>query len=136
MECETVSGELEPDDHDECSEELSRQLSVISAVGRELALLTDIHDIKDIRDKAEAIRIYAKQQKESLFTQNKAAEIKIRAERRAGELLAGMELQHGARDGKTGFQPETPLLSDLGISKPSSHRWQTIATTPEEIFDR
>lgn len=39
----------------------------------------------------------------------------IGAERRAGELLAVMEMRHGARDGKTASHRATPLLlSDLG----------------------
>ncbi len=33
-----------------------------------------------------------------------------------GEMLAGMEKQHGART-PTGLHDETPLLSDIGISK-------------------
>ncbi len=54
-----------------------------------------------------------------------SAEIKLRAERRAGEILAGMEKQHGARL-TTGFH-DVRTLSDLGISKLQSHRWQAVA---------
>lgn len=39
-----------------------------------------IDEVKKIRDQAEAIRAYIKQQKGSLIMQNQAAEIKIRAE--------------------------------------------------------
>ena len=56
-----------------------------------------------------------------------SAEIKLRAERSAGEMLAGMEKQHGARP-TTGFHDVRPL-SDLGISKLQSQRWQAVAAT-------
>lgn len=42
-----------------------------------------VDEAKGIRDKAEALRIYAKQSGQSLEVQNKCAEIKLRAERRA-----------------------------------------------------
>ena len=54
---------------------------------RELALASSIDEVKNIRDQAEAIRQYIKQQKGSFEMQNQAAEIKLRAERRAGEML-------------------------------------------------
>jgi hypothetical protein len=59
-------------------------------------------------------------------TQNKAAELKIRAERRAGELLAGTvtagnpQLSHDV----------TIKLDDLGISRKQSSRWQQEASVP------
>lgn len=43
-----------------------------------------IDEVKDVRDKAEALRLYMKQAGESLEMQNAVAEIKLRAERRAG----------------------------------------------------
>ncbi len=63
---------------------------------------------------------------------NRCAEIKLRAERRAGEILAGMEKQHGARL-TTGFH-DVRTLSDLGISKLQSHRWQAVAGVPPTCF--
>jgi len=62
--------------------------------------------------------------------QNQAAEIKLRAERRAGELLAGTVRQGGPRKR---FQPETFLPE--GVSKLYSHRWQCEATVPKADFE-
>src|SRR5579864_3670382 len=55
-----------------------------------------VAEVKTIRDKAEALRIYARQSGQSLEMQNKCAEIKLRAERRAGEMLASMQKNIGA----------------------------------------
>jgi len=57
----------------------------------ELEIAASIDEVKKIRDQSEALRQYARQQKLSLEMQNRCAEIKIRAERRAGEILVDME---------------------------------------------
>jgi hypothetical protein len=63
-----------------------------------------------------------------------AAEIRLRAERRAGELLAEMrdrgERVDGHGDQKSGLRRATPILSDLGVEKTQSSRWQAIARVP------
>ncbi len=48
-----------------------------------------LEDIKGIRDKAEVLRQYAAQAGAGLEAQNKCAEIKLRTERKAGEVLKG-----------------------------------------------
>ena len=50
-------------------------------------MLASIDEIKPVRDKVEALRAYLKQSNQSLEIQNRASEIKIRAERRGGELF-------------------------------------------------
>ena len=59
-----------------------------------------------------------------------AAKIVRRAERRLGEMLAGMEKAKGTRLGGNKVLPPgpEPTLSDLGITKMDSHRWQREAT--------
>lgn len=102
-----------------------------------------IDDVKEIRDKAEALRQYAKQAGESLENQNMIAEIKLRAERRAGELIVEMPKNEGGGDRKsqeykiTGntMLPVIPTLADIGISKVQSSRWQSVASIPEAIFE-
>ena len=54
---------------------------------QEIALAKGIDEVKDIRDKAEVLRAYARQAGYSLEMQNQCAEIKIRAERKAGEVI-------------------------------------------------
>jgi N6-adenosine-specific RNA methylase IME4 len=111
---------------------------------QELALASTIDEVKQIRDQAEAIRQYIKQQKGSFEMQNQAAEIKLRAERRAGEILRETELPAGARGLGINQYSEVelhdvtppPKLEDLGISKIQSHRWQLEADIPEEKFEQ
>ena len=104
-----------------------------------------VDEVKDIRDKAEAMRMYAKQAGESLAVQNDIAEIKLRAERRVGELLKDMPKNTGAKGNPGGrgatvvrSHDETaqPKLSDIGISKSQSSRFQQVADLPEDEFEQ
>jgi hypothetical protein len=89
-----------------------------------------LDEVKDLRDKAEAIRLYRRKIGDSQRAQNAAAEVKIRAERRLGELLAEMPKHNG--DPRL---HDATRLSDLGIEKTLSHRCQAIAAVPAERFE-
>jgi hypothetical protein len=58
-----------------------------------------------------------------------AAEVRLRAERRLGELLKGMPKNPGHRfGGDAGGSPEAPpALDEIGITKKQSSVWQRIA---------
>ncbi len=75
------------------------------------------------------------QAKESPEIIQKAEEIKLRAERRAGEILIKMkdsgERESRGGDKKSKSQPTTMKLDDLKITKDQSSRWQQIASIPE-----
>ena len=116
----------------------NNQLAHLMKAKRELALVTRIDEVTEIRSKAEALRVYAKQAGESLEMQNNCAEIKIRAERRAGELLKESGRKKGETDKKIMFHDGTlsPTLKNLGIERKQSMRWQIIANIPERIFEQ
>ena len=108
-----------------------------------LAEAKSMDDILHIRDIAEAARVYAQAAKLGLENQNEAAEVKIRAERKAGEMLAQMPKAVGADyGGRTDLDGNrelpsnpTPTLADMGIEKMQSHRWQMVASVPEDEFE-
>src|ERR1700730_7070332 len=102
-----------------------------------LAEASRIDDVKDIRNKAVAMRVYGQQAQEHGMI-DLATDIRFRAEIKAGEMLAEMaqreERAAGHRPKKMGSQPVTqlPKLSDLKISKMQSSRWQKLAGLSEE----
>lgn len=112
----------------------SRQLALLSRATKALAEAQTFDEIRTVRDRAEAVRHYARSASLSLDLQNQAAEIKLRAERKAGKLLADLALRGGDRKSKS--QTESLMLADLGVNRNQSSRWQQIAAVPEGQFER
>ena len=97
----------------------------------------DIDEISNIRNQAEAYRYALRQAKESPEVIRKAEEIKLRAERRAGELLKEAPKNKGQilRGSTIVPREDTPTLKEMGVTKKQSFRWQKIANIPEEKFE-
>jgi len=107
-------------------------LELLSEARRTVEKAKTVQELKGVRDKAEAVRQYAKQAGMGLEIQNHCAEVKILAERKTGGLLDQMGLgpgnpqwSHGATKAK---------LADLGLNKTQSSRWQAEAAVPEADF--
>ncbi len=94
-------------------------------------------EVKDIRDKALAMAAYFKQAKNP-EPERRACEIRLRAERRSGQMIAEMEKHEGGRPlenqsyAATGYPP---TLAELGITKDQSSKWQQLAALPQEEFE-
>jgi hypothetical protein len=73
------------------------------AMCRAISACVSVDEVKDIRDKARALEVYA-QQARNLEAERKAVEVRIRAERRAGQLLYEMK-QNGQRHNGTSPGP-------------------------------
>lgn len=97
-----------------------------------------VDEVKDIRDKAEAMAAYARQAKDSELIQY-ATEIKVRAERRCGELLTATDRNKGAtvkgRMAVERHDTHTPTLSDMGLTRDESSRYQQLAAMPADHFE-
>jgi N6-adenosine-specific RNA methylase IME4 len=96
---------------------------------RALEAAHTIDEVREIRDQAEALRAYARQAGDVEML-NWVSEIKLRAERRAGEMLREMPKHNG--DPRL---HDATRLSDLGIDKFDSHRWQKVAAVPQPEFE-
>lgn len=108
---------------------------------RALAEYKTVDEVKDFRDKAVAVEAYAKQAND--FTLERDAAIaRVRAERKCGELLRDMEKAKGvlkqgthlpqSSDATTGAK----TLSEMGVTKDQSSKWQKLANIPEDEFEK
>lgn len=110
------------------------------AARQALAEAHRVDEAKDLRDKALALAAYARQAKDRDMV-TWATEIKLRAERRTGELLretaASERRQTQGRPEKTSSRGDVfPKLEDLGISRNQSSDWQKLAAIPEGEFEK
>lgn len=113
------------------------QLVRYDAARHALQEARSVDEIKDIKDKAEALRLYARQANDrdlEVWT----AEIKVRAVRRIGELSAALETAPSGRAavslpavGKS----KSDALTEAGISSSSANRYEQVAAIPEAEFE-
>ena len=116
------------------------------AMVRAIAECHDFDEVAEIQNKALALEMYA-QQSRNVEAERKACEIRLRAERKAGDLLATMQRASKPNPaGKNGHevtsnratQPRSEYASALertGISKQTAHRYQQLARVPEPVFE-
>lgn len=103
-----------------------------------LAAVHSYDEVKDIMDQAERAAVYARQANDSDLIKY-ATEIRVRAQRRAGEMLAQTEKAGGSL--KRGpvvvaddhGKPAT--LADMGITKDQSSNWQALASMSDAHFE-
>src|SRR5262249_45482569 len=98
-------------------------------------------ELKNIRGLSAAMQQYLRNIGAGLQEQNRAAETKIRAERRMGGALAGVGKAEGGGDQRSDHRSHDatagrPTLADLGITKTQSSRWQAMASVPEADFEQ
>ena len=127
-------------------EDLVNNLVRYDAACTAVAAATTVDEVREITAHADAVRAYAKQAKNRQM-EVQAAEIRIRAERRLGELMAGQGETIGKAPGAKGIgtsagynQTRTldapPTLAEAGIDKNLAHRARTYAAVPEDKFEK
>lgn len=116
------------------------QLVRYEAACRALYEAKSVDEVKDLRDKASAMKAYARQAKNKQLEID-AAEIRMRAERRLGELMEYQRntvgLAQGKRSdlGREATQVDKPTLAEAGIDKHLADRARKMAAVPEEKFE-
>lgn len=129
------------------SQSTNVQLVRYDAACKALSEAKSIDEASKIRNTAEALRAYARQAKNKQLEVD-AAEIRIRAERRVGELIAAQRetegLNTGAaaggkKDGPRGSvidpRDTRPTLAEAGIDKHLADRARKLAAVPKEQFE-
>lgn len=102
-----------------------------------LAVAVEIDEVKDLRDKAEAMAAYARQAKDTALVEM-ATELKVRAERRCGELLQAEVLKPVATLKRGPVVPSCDngkKLPEIGLTRNESSRFQKLASIPEPRFE-
>jgi hypothetical protein len=117
-----------------------RILVQITAAHRALAEARTIEDFKKIADVAAAAEVYARRIKMSSESIDLALEIKLRAERGLGEMLARTPKHKGGKPKLatgTGKEPVNgaPTLEELGVTKKLSSQSQKLAAVPSKTFE-
>lgn len=102
-----------------------------------LAAVHSYDEVKDIMDQAERAAVYARQANDSELIKY-ATEIRVRAQRRAGEMLAQTEKAPAGRPAKNRSSDTTnspATLADMGITKDQSSNWQALASMSDAHFE-
>lgn len=104
-----------------------------------------VDEVREVADQAKAIELYLRSRNASMESQSDAAEIRLRAERRLGELTRDMPKSRGAAGSganqhrgavaKSDRTKNPPTLASQGIDKRDAHKWQQLASIPAKKFD-
>jgi len=110
-----------------------------------LAACRTTDEARNIRDRATAMRAYARQAKDRRLEAD-AYEIRLRAERRLGEMLIEQKATVGFNRGMAGtvlsgskqepLRDTRPTLAQAGVDKKLSMRAQRLAKMPKREFER
>jgi hypothetical protein len=117
----------------------AQQLVRYDAMCAAIEAAYQVDEVKDIRDKALAIETYTRLA-HNTEAERQACMIRLRAERKAGQLLRDMEkakgvLRQGVELPRSTDTTTGKTLAELGVSKDQSSNWQKLADIPEEQFE-
>jgi N6-adenosine-specific RNA methylase IME4 len=121
------------------------KLVLYEAAWSALAAAVSVDEVKNIRDRALAMQMLAKQVRDSELI-DKATELRLRAERRLGEMIIAQKETVGLATGAAGigksasavpeeYRTQPPTLASAGIDKKLSASAQKIAAMPASAFE-
>jgi len=113
-------------------------LQYVSSVSSAVLLVRRANAVEKLVDGA--LKTCLLLETEQFELKQEAAETHLRTQRRAGQLLGQMKKHSGGRPATTGdttasVSGEPPTLRQMGISGHDSHRWQRIASLPDDVFE-
>jgi N6-adenosine-specific RNA methylase IME4 len=103
-----------------------------------LAEVRRVEDAVELRQQAHAVEVYLRQQEHATQAALDATEIRLRAERKAGELLAGQVRAGGNGSNQHEQLSHAATIARIpeGVSRTQSSRWQQSAALPEQEFEQ
>ncbi len=114
------------------------ELIKYDAMCQAIAECEKVDEVKTMRDQAQALEAYAKQAR-NLDAEHRAARVRIRAERRCGQLLKEVQRSKGGVQKKNSGQRGPSLLSKqkkaAGISDRQAKTFQKVAEVPDDKFE-
>lgn len=120
-------------------------LAMIGSIRADLQRVEDPREAVHITKRADSIKYLASKADASADVQNQAAEVALRARRKAGELLAAVPREQGSGGGRppktspqrdAKFSSYQKVLEETELPKPTAERFQQLAKIPEEEFER
>lgn len=123
-------------------------LAIYERMCTAIAECSRVDEAKDIRDKALALEAYYRQAR-NLDAEREAANVRLRAERRVGELLkelaraepreraerANATLGRSSPDATNVTSPYAAALDQHGMSRQTASRFQALANIPAATFE-
>lgn len=117
---------------------MSNELVNFNKMKYEIDSAKDLNVLISMSDKLEAMRVWAKQSKQSLELQNQIGEYRLRVERKIGEWLQN-NLAKPSETLKQNLSLSTATttvnLKDVGLSRDASSKAQMLAKLPDKQFE-
>jgi hypothetical protein len=115
--------------------------AVVDAIERQLAEARTLPEVKGIRDKAEALRLYARRRGAAVEAQNGCARLVFLAERQIGEELAraqeaGEVAKLGTNQHVRDADTHPATLGEIGLSRQRAAEHKALAAAPAGAIDK
>ena len=115
-------------------------IEYLEAARGDLSQAKSLEEAQDVLQKVNALEAISKKFRLSKEVQLDANELRIRIERRLGEMLKAIDKDKGGRTKKTDSSSDklsssNPTLSDLGLTKNEWLKFQQLASASAEVFE-